>query len=88
MDIVFATCLPQMALEFINKMYPNRKDLIKEDIPLLYGLISKDVLRVQDPDFHQPCQIIAGNNYKGNEVEVQQAVTEFQAKIEECRLDG
>ncbi|WP_028982867.1 hypothetical protein [Sporolactobacillus terrae] len=66
MGIVFATCEVNRGLEFINKMYPSHEDLAKEDVPLLCDLLKEDVLRVQDPDFHQPCQIILGD--KGNMV--------------------
>lgn len=61
MGIVFATCEVNRGIEFINKMYPSKEDLTKEDIPLLCNLLSKDILRVQDPNFHQPCQVILGN---------------------------
>jgi hypothetical protein len=82
MGFCFATCECPRALGFINKMYPNHKDLVKEDIPLLYELIQQDVLRVQDPDFHQPCQIIAGNKYsKEYDQQIQGAIKELQSKL-------
>jgi len=78
----FATCDINRALVFINKMYPSYKDLTKEDVPLLSGLIEKDVLRVQDPNFHQPCQIIAGNQYsKEYDAEINKAIEEFLASL-------
>jgi hypothetical protein len=60
--IVFATCEVNTGLMFINKMYPSCEDLTKEDIPLLCNLLKDDILRVENPDFHQPCQIILGNS--------------------------
>ena len=63
MSIVFATRHLPSAINFINQMYPDRDDITADDVPLLSELIKQDVLRVQDPDFHRPCQIIAGNNY-------------------------
>ena len=84
MGFVFATCNPERALYFINKMYPEQRDLVKEDISLLYDLIKKDVLRVQDPNFHQPCSIIAGENYKEDyDNKISEAIDEFVKKIKE-----
>lgn len=83
MSFCFATCIPQTALIFINKMYPKHEDLTKEDIPLLYDLIKQDILRVQDPDYHQPCQIIAGREYKKEyDNEIAEAIKEFQNALE------
>jgi len=59
----FATCEVNRGLEFINKMYPYKEDLTRDDIPLICELLSRDVLRVQDPNFHQPCQVVAGTKY-------------------------
>jgi hypothetical protein len=59
----FATCEVNRGLEFINKMYPSKADLTKDDVPLICELLSRDILRVQDPDFHQPCQVVAGTKY-------------------------
>lgn len=82
MGFIFATCEPVRALQFINRMYPDRKDLTAKDIPLLYALIKRDVLRVQDPDFHQPCQIVVGNNYTQNhKTEISMAIDEFIVKL-------
>lgn len=86
MGIVFATCDTQRALGFINKMYPDHKDLTKKDIPLLYSLISRDILRVQDPDFHQPCQIIGGNKYKDEDAEIKTAIAELMAKLDASKI--
>lgn len=69
------------AKNHIQKMYPN-KTIKEELIPILIDLINRDVLRVQDPDFHQPCQIIAGNNYtKFHDDEINAAITQFKTMI-------
>lgn len=60
MGFMFATCDVDRAFAFINKTYPDRVDFTTEDLPLLADLIQKDVLRVQDPDFHKPAQIVLG----------------------------
>lgn len=79
MSIIFATCDVKKAMGFINKMYPSHKDLIEEDIPQLVKLINRDVVRVQDPDFHQPCQIIEGRNYtKEYSVDIFDAISELK----------
>ncbi len=83
MGFVFATCEPKRALEFINREHPESRDLTKEDIPLLYDLISRDILRVLDPDFHKPSQIIAGNNYSEDySNEITDAINEMISKLE------
>lgn len=62
---------------FIQKMYPSRK---VDDAKLgkLIDLVNRDVLRVQDPDFHKPCGIIAGQNYESGKDEVSAAIDEFK----------
>ena len=81
MGIQFATCDPRRALEFLNRVYPSYIDLRPEDVPLLLGLITNDVLRVTDPDFHS-CELVAGNNYgEGDQAEVDAAIAEFQGAL-------
>lgn len=80
--MVFATCEPKRALSFINYMYPDYQDFTKDDIPILYDLISKDILRVQDPEFHQPCQIIAGNKYNSEyDNDISEAIDELKSNL-------
>lgn len=79
--ISFATCDLNRAVEFIQKNYPS-KEVTKEKFPLLAHLIQKDILRVQDPDFHKPCQIIAGNSYSSaHDAVIESAMTEFKANV-------
>ena len=81
MSIMFATCELNSALAFIRQMYPNQK-VAWEMMPLLEELIKQDILRVQDPNFHQPCQIVPGNNYrKEHDGQIQEAINEFVANV-------
>jgi hypothetical protein len=62
-------------------MYPS-VDIKEELIPKLVELIKGDVLRVQDPKMHSPCQIIAGNNYKDSDKDrVDEAIAEFKKEV-------
>jgi hypothetical protein len=81
--IVFATCEVNTGLMFINKMYPSCDDLTKEDIPLLCDLLKDDILRVENPDFHQPCQIILGNNgnIERDQKRINEAVKQFMSHL-------
>jgi carbamate kinase len=75
----FATCEVNRGIEFINKMYPTKEDLTRDDVPLLWNLLTRDIVRVQDPDFHRPCQIIAGNNYQdSHNNEIQDAINQLK----------
>jgi hypothetical protein len=60
----FATCDRRFALEFLQSEYPNRviEDTADSIAPLL-DLIAADLIRVQDPKYHQPCQIVPGNKW-------------------------
>ena len=78
----FATCEVPRAIDFIKKMYPD-KEVSAEKMPKLMELIKQDVLRVQDPDFHRPCQIISGNNYDESKHSnsVSEAISEFMKNV-------
>lgn len=80
--MVFASCQwNPYAKSFIEKMYPSKK-IEDEKIPKLIKLINEDILRVQDPALHQPCQIIAGSNYSSNKkAEVEEAIEEFKREV-------
>ena len=81
----FATCDKERAFHFIRKMYPDR-NLTREYLFPLLKLVEKDIIRVQDPDFHQPCRIIEGTNFtSGSQYEVDVALnaTLKNAKTEE-----
>lgn len=80
MGFTFATCEVGRGIDFINQMYPSYQDFKKEDLPFFCKLLEEDVLRVQDPNFHQPCRVIAGNNYKADRdgQRVQKAISELK----------
>lgn len=79
MGFMFATCDKKRALGFINSMYPELDIIVEDDIPLLMDLIGRDILRVQDPDFHKPSQIVSGNNYSAEyDAEIQEAIEELK----------
>lgn len=61
---MFATCDRRFALGFLRHEYPTR-DLqdTPESIGPLLDLVSEDLIRVQDPAYHQPCQIVQGQQY-------------------------
>lgn len=67
---------------FLQKMYPSRT-IDDARIPKLIALINQDVLRIQDPDFHQPCQIVAGKNYVAatHDAAVNEAIEEFKREV-------
>ena len=82
--ITFASCSwngSPGAKNHIQKMYPD-KTIKDELIPILIDLINRDVLRVQDPAFHQPYQIITGNNYtEFHDDEINMAIKQFETMI-------
>ena len=55
----FATCEPKRALQFLQRFYV----VEAADIPELIELISQDKARVQDPDFHSPCEVVQGKKF-------------------------
>ena len=63
MGFQFATCNREMALRHLQKAYPKRTltdELVKDILPW----IMNDIVRIQDPDFHFPPQVVAGKNWK------------------------
>ena len=65
MNIHFATCVRHTALEFIQRVYPNKiisdtKGSAKE----LLDFVEKDIVRVQDPMMHgNRLAVIGGKNW-------------------------
>jgi len=61
---MFATCYRHMALRFLKQVYPN---YVVEDAPESAGplldLVEKDIVRVQDPSYHRPAQIVPGTHW-------------------------
>lgn len=62
MSFQFATCDKNMAMRHLQKAYPNHvidEEAVKEIMPY----IVRDIVRIQDPDFHKPTQVTAGKNW-------------------------
>jgi hypothetical protein len=74
------------ARNHIQKMYPN-KVIDDTKISKLIDLINKDILRVQDPDCHQPCQIVQGTKFKEDEHQelVDAAIQEFVQNVHNAK---
>jgi hypothetical protein len=62
MGFQFATRNREMAMHHLAKCYPSA-EITDEVVAELMPLIEADVVRVQDPDFHQPAQIVPGTNW-------------------------
>lgn len=82
MSFQFASCQWEpYARAFLQKLYPS-KTIDDSKIPKLIALIKEDVLRIQDPAFHQPCQIIEGTNFaESDKARVAEAIAEFKREI-------
>ena len=64
MSFSFATCDRNIALEFLQKYYPekNISDSINSAGPLL-DFVEQDIVRIQDPMMHSNAQVIASTNW-------------------------
>ena len=68
MDINFATCERNRALEFLKKVYPNYDVKDEGTAKDLLDLVEKDIVRIQDPMMYgNRIQVTAGTNWKENE---------------------
>lgn len=60
MHMQFATCERDTALRFLRRLYPSRTI---EDTPECAGplldFVERDVVRITDPDYHEPAVIRA-----------------------------
>lgn len=64
MRIQFATCERPRALEFLRKLYPSHPvEDTPEDAGPLLDLVQADKLRIQDPGFHKPAQVVPGKKF-------------------------
>ena len=44
--------------------------------------MDRDILRIQDPDFHQPCQIVGGKRYDSkHDSIINEAIQEFKDNV-------
>lgn len=76
MSFAFATCDRRMALEFLQKLYPNTEvSDTDESVKDLLDIIQADEARICDPDFHSG-QIIFGENKKDDTAERLRAALE------------
>jgi len=77
----FATCQLNRALEFLNIAYPSM-EVTWEIIPKLKELVSKDIIRVQDPKMHKPAALVSGNNHKAEHQElIKEALEDFMENV-------
>lgn len=84
MAFQFATCDWNNAKDFLQQMYPS-KTIDGDKIPKLVDLIKSDVLRVQDPNMHQPCQIVQGKSYtKNDDAAISEAIAEFRREVHDA----
>lgn len=89
MSLQFASCQwNPYAKSFIQKMYPG-KEIMDSEIPLLIALINEDVLRVQDPEMHRPCGIVAGKNYSDSRSDdIAKAINQFTENVHNSTQGG
>jgi len=62
----FATCERWRALEFIQRVYPGRDDIVDspESAGPLLDFVEKDIVRIQDPMMHGDSpQVSPGRNW-------------------------
>lgn len=85
MSFSFSTCDSNRALDFLKKLYPSKTDKCSwELMPKLKILIDGDILRVDDPDFHQPATIRPGKRYDSSyEADISNAIKELQHILHE-----
>jgi len=78
----FASCQwDPYAKSFLQKIYPSQV-IDETKIPKLLDLLKEDILRIQDPDMHQPCQIVAGPHYNDSlKQRVAEALEEFKVEV-------
>lgn len=60
--IMFATCDKQIALRHLRLAYPSY-EIAEEDTKKIMKYIESDVVRIQDPGFHNPPQVVPGSNW-------------------------
>jgi hypothetical protein len=64
MPFQFATCDRNSALAFLRKLYPSAALADEGPTKELLDLVQADEVRVQDPDFHRPAEIVPGTKWK------------------------
>ncbi len=74
---MFATCNKQMALRHLRLAYPGY-EITEEDVIKIMPYIEKDIVRIQDPEFHSPPQVVAGSNWVEDEEKRKQISKDFK----------
>lgn len=64
-EFMFATSRRDFALDFLRKEHPSRNltDTNESAGPLL-DLVEADIIRIQDPAYHQPSQVVPGTYWE------------------------
>lgn len=62
----FATCDRGRALGFLRKLYPNSTVNDEGPTKALLDLVEADVLRIDDPDCHEPAQVRLGRQFQAS----------------------
>lgn len=67
MNIEFATCNSNTAFGYLQKVHPS-KEITKEMVSKLLGLVEKDIVRVQDPLMYgNRIAVVSGQKYKSED---------------------
>jgi hypothetical protein len=76
--IHFATCERKTAFGYLQSVYKS-KEVTEQMCSKLLNLVSKDIVRVQDPYMHgNRIAVIAGTNYKPeNKKDIEEAVAQL-----------
>ena len=77
MGFQFATCNKNMAMLHLKKAYPKR-DISEESLKEIMPFITADIVRIQDPDFHSPVQVVPGTNWTECPVKRKEIKAAFQ----------
>jgi hypothetical protein len=83
MGLHFATCEKSAALRFLRRFYPEASaEQVDHAAEHILPLVTADIVRVPDPDFHPEGGIVAGEKWsEERRAEVVAAFTEFHAQL-------
>lgn len=82
MSFQFATCEIKNAIKFLKTGYPSR-DISEENLPKLKDALSKDIVRITDPNFHR-LALVVGNNYKEEHLAL---MADIRDELDGCPMD-
>lgn len=79
MNIEFATCVKTTAFGYLQKDCPT-KTITEDQVSKLLDLVSRDIVRIQDPYMYgNRIGIIQGRNYKSeNMPEINEAIAQMK----------